>query len=416
MQQVKLDFDSIARLLTLRYDPGKNPLIRPLVPSDFGLKTFNDVEMSVLGAIKKDILEKHRTMKFKQISIALSGGVDSRLTLAMIRSFLPDIKVNCISVGFGDKDDEVEQAKEIAKVFDCKFYGIILDNILADLPRLISVVKEPRWNLYQFYPFQYGKSLSNIFYTGDGGDELFGGYTFRYRKFLSLMPQGAGWKEKTKLYLSCHERDWVPDQDRIFGPAVRFSWEKIYNIFRPFFDNRIEPLDQVFLADFNGKLLYDWLPTNTAFSKHLTLRTKSLFLSPSMIRLATHVPWRQKYDAASSLGKIPLRNLLSKFEGKEISPAKRGFSLDLPLMWKRYARGIVEQYVNQESEVVRNRIINPVWLKKTYQRLTDDNILDPRYVNKMLSILALEIWYRLFVSGSMKNTQRLCLVLFKKGN
>src|SRR5207237_10640777 len=124
-----------------------------------------------------------------------------------------------IGIRCGDKEYDVEQSTEIAKILECKFYGIILHTILAALPRLISAVKGPRSNLYQFYPFQYGKSLSNIFYTGGGGDELFGGYTFRYRKFLSLMPQGAGWKEKTKLYLSCNERDWVPDQDRIFVSA-----------------------------------------------------------------------------------------------------------------------------------------------------------------------------------------------------
>ena len=61
------------------------------------------------------------------------------------------------------------------------------------------------------------------------------------------------WKEKTELYLSCHERDWVPNQSELFGPKINFSWEKIYPIFKNYFDNDLSPLDQVFLSDFNGK-------------------------------------------------------------------------------------------------------------------------------------------------------------------
>ncbi len=54
------------------------------------------------------------------------------------------------------------------------------------MPKLIDIVKEPRWNLYQYYPLEYGRRNSNVIYSGDGGDEVFAGYTFRYNKFLAL--------------------------------------------------------------------------------------------------------------------------------------------------------------------------------------------------------------------------------------
>jgi asparagine synthase (glutamine-hydrolysing) len=365
--------------------------------------------------IEEELKYKANKTRFKRASLSLSGGVDSGLTLAMLRSVLPSVKLECISVGFGVKDEEVERAGELARIYDCDFHNIILDDILGDLPRLIRIVKEPRWNLYHYYAFAAGRKKSRVFFTGDGGDELFGGYTFRYKKFLSQLPSidndnNIGWQEKAKLYLSCHERDWVPDQNKMFGSAVKFSWKEIYRLFRTYFDNNgLHPLDQVFLADFNGKLLYDWLPANKAFEKSLDIKIESVFLTDRMIKFATHVPWQAKYDPDGAVGKIPLRSILSKQKGfGKLEPIKKGFSVDMAWLWKRNAREIVGAYVNSDSEVVKENIIEAEWVKKTWKRLSSrDSELDPRYVNKMLIILALEVWYRLFVSHTMTARHKL---------
>lgn len=409
---MKLALDSITRVLTLRYDPVEKPVRKRLVPSDFtAYKSYGkNVDFSIYDLIKKELLNKYDELKFRRISLALSAGVDSRLTLAMIRTVLPNVKVDCISVGFGDKDDEISQAQEVSRIYDCDFHDIIIEDVLSDLPKLIEIVKKPRWNLYQYYPLEHGKKYSDTFYTGDGGDELFGGYTFRYHKFLSLLSNNAGWMTKAKLYLSCHERDWVPDQSKMFGSAVKFSWEKIYQLFRPYFSNDLEPLNQVFLADFNGKLLYDWLPTNIAFADFLKIRIESIFLTSAMIEFATHIPQDKKYDPNTRTGKIPLRAILVKQKGNEkmMDPVKKGFSFDLIAFWNRHAREIVSKYVNSECEVVRNKIISRDWIMKTIQNIEQGDLdLKYRYINKMLAILALEIWYRLFISKSLNSKQRL---------
>lgn len=405
-----LDYESIMNILTLRYDPRKKSIIEPLSSQDFIPRENYNIESNVINIIENDLLQKQENLKFKEVSISLSGGVDSGFTLAMLRSILPDVKIHCVSAGFGDIDDEIGRAEEIARIYDCDFYSMIIEDIFTDLPKLINIVKEPRWNLYQYYPLQYGKRNSNIFYTGDGGDELFAGYTFRYSKYLSLFKPDSRWKEKTELYLLCHERDWVPDQSELFGPKIHFSWEKIYPLFRHYFDNDLSPLDQVFLSDFNGKLLYDWLPVNNAFGKSLEINIESIFLTENMIDFATHVPWYKKYDDKTMDGKLPIRSILHKYKGfEELKPIKKGFTLDLLSLWNRSARDIINTYLNEDCEIVKEGIIRKEWISSTKEKLYDANVqIDmPRYISKMFSLLALEIWHKLFVSNSIKSIQKL---------
>lgn len=406
-----IDYESIMNILTLRYDPNKKLIRDPLSSKDFIPKdTTSNIESEIIHIIKRDLLQKQQNLKFKEISLALSGGIDSGFTLAMLHSILPDLKIHCISAGFGDSDDEVARAEEIARVYNCNFYGMIIENIFTDLPKLINIVKEPRWNLYQYYPLEYGKRNSNVFYTGDGGDEIFAGYTFRYNKFLSLFKPNLSWKEKAELYLLCHERDWVPNQSELFGTKLNFSWERIYSFFKNYFENDLSPLDQVFLSDFNGKLLYDWLPVNNAFEKYLDINIGSVFLTENMIEFATHIPWHKKYDDETITGKLPIRSILLKHKGfGQLTPLKKGFSLDLISLWNKSARDIVNTYINDDSEIVKEGLVKKEWINSAKAKLSDTNVQfdTSRHISKMFSLLALEIWFRLFVSKNIKDTQKL---------
>lgn len=392
------DYDAIAGILTLRYDPRKKPLRRPLAAADFAPVRIDNPQERILDIIRADLAR----IRAHRVSVLLSGGVDSVLTLAMLKRFRPDVRVSCVSMGFGDSDDEIATAQKIAGAYGCDFMPVVKGDVLADLPMLVHAVKEPRWNLYQYYAFAACKD--RLIFSGDGGDELFGGYTFRYQKYLSLLPGKSTWKERALLYLSCHERDWVPDQEEVFGPQVRFSWDRICRLLKSHFDNTLAPLDQVFLADYDGKLLHDWMPSNAALAKALGVKVVSLFLSARMTKFATHLPWQNKYDPASATGKLPLRAILER-EGAGVEPVKKGFSVNTISLWKNTGHEIARRYVNSESETVRAGVISGRWVQKAMKRLADGP--DVRYVNKMLCILALEVWWRLFVSRTIKPRERL---------
>ena len=282
-------------------------------------KTWKDfVEKPVLNpvdfvedSIKSNIEHSIKNPKTK-IAVALSSGVDSTLVLALLKKTYPTIPISAISVKFAESIDESKYAAKIVQKFDADHHILYIENYLAELPAAINIIKQPFWDLHWYYVVKKAKTLSKFLVSGDGGDELFGGYTFRYDKFLLLTTKNSSPLVKVKAYLQCHERDWVPDQQDLFGKRANFSWKEIHNQLLPYFDNQLHPLSQVFLADFNGKLLYNWFPLNSAFHRHFRVKPITPILSRNMISFATHVPIHLKYDQKRNTGKLILRQILQK--------------------------------------------------------------------------------------------------------
>ena len=388
----------IRNTLTLRYDPTieVGSSVPKLVSDQVKVKrngtypSSKDIEKELRNIISAAI-SKHNP---KTISLALSTGVDSNLMLALLRDEYPSLNIKCISVSF-DEASEATYAKKIAESKDTDFYNVTVDNPLKDLPFLISIVKEPRWNLYQYYFIEKSKKYSDILFTGDGGDELFGGYTFRYTKFLKLFDEDDDWKQRTIHYLECHERDWVPDQEKIFGENIKFDWSSIYSLLRTYFDNDLDPLDQVFLADYNGKLIYDFVPTNYKLFNYLGVTGISPILDNKIIDMSLRIPPLVKFNKESNMGKIPLREILSGLDSKNVSDAKIGFGMDLKKLWTSSAKEIVISTLSNAS-VFRDKIISSDFYDRSIKRIEETG--DLRYISKMLQLLSLEIWYKMFIT------------------
>lgn len=388
----------IRNTLTLRYDPTieVGSSVPKLVSDQVKVKrngtipSSKDIEKELRNIISTAISKYNP----KTISLALSTGVDSNLMLALLRDEYPSLNIKCISVSF-DEASEATYAKKIAESKDTDFYNVTVDNPLKDLPFLISIVKEPRWNLYQYYFIEKSKKYSDILFTGDGGDELFGGYTFRYTKFLKLFDEDDDWKQRTIHYLECHERDWVPDQEKIFGENIKFDWSSIYSLLRTYFDNDLDPLDQVFLADYNGKLIYDFVPTNYKLFNDLGVTGISPILDNKIIDMSLRIPPLVKFNKESNMGKIPLREILSGLDSKNVSDTKIGFGMDLKKLWTSSAKEIVISTLSNAS-VFRDKIISSDFYDRSIRRIEETG--DLRYISKMLQLLSLEIWYKMFIT------------------
>ena len=374
-----------------------------LLPENFHEKRIDDnLEEFVEKSIREEISHEIGTNTGK-IGISLSSGIDSTLILALLREEYPSNEIESVSVKFRESTDETDASKKISEKFQTNHHILEIDNFLEELPKAISIVKQPFWDLHWYYLVKKMKNFTNVFLSGDGGDELFAGYTFRYKKFLKLTNENSTSNEKIIAYLNCHERDWVPDQESIFDMENQFNWNDIYKILEPYFDNKLPRLTQVFLADYNGKLIHNMQPLYKSIHDYFSIRNITPIQNEGLIQFSCMLRNEQKYDFKSNLGKIILVNLLEKYNLKHLtSIQKQGFSVNTSNLWNQYGKEIFLHYFDK-SRLVEDKIINSDWIDKHISK----NDLEPRYINKFLGILALEIWYRLLVTKEMNENEKL---------
>jgi len=393
---------SIKQILTLRYSTNLETKSKKIKPEDFKTKQITNLENIIEDSIRKTI-SSELDSNSKSIGISLSSGIDSTLVLALLRKQFPSANIESISVKFSHSIDETNAAKKISEKFETNHHILELDNFLEELPKAISIVKQPFWDLHWYYLVKKMKNFTNVFLSGDGGDELFGGYTFRYKKFLEQTSDISTSKEKIISYLNCHERDWVPEQEEIFNKNLKFSWNEIHETLKPYFDNSLPRLTQVFLADFNGKLLHNMQPLYDQIHKNFNIQNISPILNKQLIQLSCQLSNEMKYDQSKNKGKLPLLKILDKYNITNlISQKKQGFSVNTLNMWNSYAKKIFFYYFDN-SRLIEDGIINSDWVKK-YSKNTESDV---RHINKFLGLLALEIWYRLFITNDLDSNTKL---------
>ena len=400
----RLDKNSIRNFLTIRYNPLDKPFFKPASWQDFR-SSDSDPDGYQSEKLLKNTIYKFTANRKGPYVVSLSSGIDSTLCLALLRKILPKEKIVAICGVFEEGFDESKIAKEIAEKFEADFKIVCMDSIFTHMPEIIAISTRPRWNTYTHLIAKEAKKYGNILVTGDGADEIFGGYNFRYNKFSNLLRPKDNWKIKVINYLECHNRDWVPDQQYLFGSAIKFDWNEIYNYFRPYFTNPLNPLQQVMLADFNGKLLYDFIPTGRAIFEYYKLQSLQIFLDPNLIKFALHLPIEQKYDVKKQKGKLILRKISSRLGVAHIEE-KKGFSPELLFDWKKHGKKICQAYLlEKNSYIFKKKLINFNWVLRAFERVENDG--DIRYLNRLISLLALEIWYRIFRTEEMSHLKRL---------
>jgi asparagine synthase (glutamine-hydrolysing) len=130
----------------------------------------------------------------------LSGGIDSTIVVALMQAEaqrLGDDPVRTFSIGFLERGyDEADHARRVAEHLKTRHTELYVSDAdcLAMVPRLASVYDEPFADSSQVGVCLVSKLASEqvtVALTGDGGDEVFGGYN-RYTKAATLWRRMEG--------------------------------------------------------------------------------------------------------------------------------------------------------------------------------------------------------------------------------
>jgi len=368
--------DSIQSILTLRYDIHRSPFYTHKTRQDF--EPYGEPEIGWVQETKErlEVAIRNELSQYDTIGISLSGGIDSTLLLGMLRTIYPKKKIEAVH------DTSSGEEESVIKL--CEKYNITLtlenrQSIISNIPKYVEIAQEPRWNVYHHIMARLCKMRNcDVMITGDGADELFGGYIFRYKKYFEL-----DYESPTQKYLDCHINDWVEDQEDVFVNG-RGLMKKIEDHFRPYWGEKSERIYDVYRADYNGKLLHDFLPVSSKISKYHGIPIVAPFME--LRDWATHIPSLEKINFQMNEGKMILRKLLKEYN-LPVPQKKVGYTVPMVEDF-RYNEEIYHKLMKNIPDTTWD-YINKDWLIKHKSEREDQ-----RVINKFLQILAVGYFLR----------------------
>ncbi|MCP5099847.1 MAG: asparagine synthase (glutamine-hydrolyzing) [Chloroflexi bacterium] len=197
----EIDFVAMDQFLTLEYIPSPRTIFKNIhkLPPGHRLILEDDtarveqywnVEAQELPKGDEACIEaltelirdavKIRLMSDVPLGAFLSGGIDSS-TIVSFMSELSNTPVNTFSIGFGDPTyNELPYARMVAEAYGTKHHEEFLEADINDLAmRLVSQFDEPFGDFSIFPTFlvsEVARRQVTVSLSGDGGDEIFGGY------------------------------------------------------------------------------------------------------------------------------------------------------------------------------------------------------------------------------------------------
>jgi asparagine synthase (glutamine-hydrolysing) len=142
---------------------------------------INDQNLKYELKNKLSVAVKRQMISDVSIGSFLSGGIDSSLVTCLMKDN-SQTKVETFSIGFVDKKfDESKYARDIAKILGTNHNELILDehDCISNLSEVYKIHDEPFADSSQIPTYilsNFAKKKISVALSGDGGDELFGGY------------------------------------------------------------------------------------------------------------------------------------------------------------------------------------------------------------------------------------------------
>ena len=355
----------------------------------------------------------------------LSGGVDSSIVVGLMSSMMSQ-PVKTFSIGFAEEDfSELPYARQVARYFGTEHQEFFVrPELISILPQLVWAYDEPFGDasmLPTYYVSKLAREHVTVVLTGDGGDEIFGGYT-RYEHLFNINHIPAFVR-----FLARWGSMLIPDKMRgkrrlrNMGCDLPTSYIEASGLFPIGWRSSI--YTQEYLAHMHDHNPYERQLSEFAVASHLDIAAQMQFVDvrtylpddilvkvdkASMFNsLETRTPLLDQYlvEYVSSLpSALRMRNGVLKYLLKKIAadmlPAevlmrgKQGFGVPI----KHWFRSDLADYAHDllDSPRARQRgIFNPRFVRNLLKEHRSTNLVN--HSAAIWALLCLELWFRTYM-------------------
>ena len=363
----------------------------------------------------------------------LSGGVDSSTVVGLMARH-SDRPVKTFSIGFNeDSFDELKFARVAARHFATDHHEFVVtpEQVTSTVDRLVWHFDEPfsdPSSLPTYMVSKLAREFVTVALSGDGGDELFAGYTRyvtdRRRSGFGRLPRfvrrGLLGRLSRRLPHGAPGRNYLANValdpvDRYLDSVSTFTALNKPRLYSADFRRRLgadgaadralagfrdfaaaardrDPLDALLYLDSKTYLPGDILTKVDRMSMAASLETRAPLLDHKLIEFVCRIPASLKLSGAEtkSIFKRAVRGLVP---GDILTRPKQGFGVP------------IQQWINDQlRDHIRDVLTGPTARARGY--------FDPRYVDLLLdehgrqrrdhsfqlwSLFVLELWHRTFM-------------------
>jgi asparagine synthase (glutamine-hydrolysing) len=362
------------------------------------------------------------------IGCFLSGGIDSGLITALLATQSPE-KINTFTIGLSYEEmNEMPDARIVADRYNTNHHEIVLEaDVLNTVPDLIEFCGEPFADSSLIPSHYVSKAIGShvkVALSGDGGDELFGGYNdygLAYRSFAfakkypnshwrniqvlidKIAGRLRGKKENAGAYSDYLTRSGSRKLFRemgfletspLYNPEFKesksgFAKKLLQEKWDLFSDNNLP--DNLMASSLHTRLLNDYLVKVDRASMYNSLEVRSPFLDTDLLEFAFSLPPEHKFHG--NVNKYILKQIAKKYIDVNIEKrAKRGFGIPvhewLRKDMKNWAQSIIFDGLLKRNEWFNPGFVEKIW--KSHQEGSSNN------VHQLWSLICFELWMQKF--------------------
>ena len=362
---------------------------------------------------------ERRLLSDVPLGVYLSGGLDSSYTAAVMASLSDKVKTFSVDFGMDSSDDKFSRL--VAEKLGTEHKELRVDSSnYGVFPQVAWHMDEPAADIAALPTFlmaQKAKKHVTVVLTGDGGDEVFGGYERYARlsllnkwnwaaKHLKHVPftlgsfgdvdrakeilENSG--DKPRLLLSYSAALSEKEKKQFASPTLSES-NKTLSKTAPFF-GRGDFRSQMMDFDLRTLLPDDYLMKVNKASMAFGLEPRVPFLDRDFLLLTQTLPSRLKVDGLKT--KVLMRKLVSSaLPPAVVKRRKQGFNTPT-LKWLAAGLGEIAEQMLESPQAQKRGLFEKGFVRKVLENAEKKETL---WGKRFWTLFSLECWHRIFIDA-----------------